>query len=70
MTSLTQLCTVARSWRIAVVRSGAVFLSDAGHGLLEVAHNSLALFGLLVLGGRAVRVEPARTSATRSRRRP
>jgi len=50
MTSLTQLCTAARSWRSAVVRSGTVFLSDAGHGLLEVAHNSLALFGLLVVG--------------------
>ena len=50
MTSLTQLCTAARSWRSAVVRSGTVFLSDAGHGLLEVGHNSLALFGLLVVG--------------------
>ena len=50
MTSLTQLCTAARSWRSAVARSGSVFLSDAGHGLLEVAHNSLALFGLLVVG--------------------
>ena len=34
----------------AVARSGAVFLRDAGHGLLEVGHNSLALFGLLVVG--------------------
>jgi len=50
MTSLTQLFTAARTWQNAVVRSGAVFLSDAGHGLLEVAHNSLALFGLLVVG--------------------
>jgi len=50
MTLSTQLCTTARSWRIAVVRSSTVFLSDVGHGLLEVAHNSLALFGLLVVG--------------------
>ncbi|MEO8836087.1 MAG: lytic transglycosylase domain-containing protein [Caldimonas sp.] len=35
---------------MSVARSGAVFLRDAGHGLLEVGHNSLALFGLLVLG--------------------
>ena len=34
----------------AVARSGAVFLRDAGHGLLEVGHNSLALFGLLLVG--------------------
>jgi hypothetical protein len=33
-----------------VVRSGKVFLGDAGHGLLEVGHNSLALLGLLLLG--------------------
>ncbi|HEV7578337.1 MAG TPA: lytic transglycosylase domain-containing protein [Caldimonas sp.] len=50
MTSLMQVCTLARSWRTAVVRAGAVFLRDAGHGLLEVGHNSLALFGLLVVG--------------------
>ncbi len=25
-------------------------MRDAGHGLLEVGHNSLALFGLLVVG--------------------
>jgi len=50
MTSLTQVCTLARSWRTAVTRSGAVFLRDAGHGLLEVGHNSLALFGLLIVG--------------------
>jgi soluble lytic murein transglycosylase-like protein len=50
MTSLTQVCSLARSWRTAVARSGAVFLRDAGHGLLEVGHNSLALFGLLVVG--------------------
>ncbi len=50
MTSLTQVCSLARSWRTAAARSGAVFLRDAGHGLLEVGHNSLALFGLLIVG--------------------
>lgn len=50
MSHLVQLCSQARTWRIAVVRSGAVFLRDAGHGLLEVGHNSLALFGLLIVG--------------------
>jgi hypothetical protein len=50
MTSLMQVCSLARSWRTAVARSGAVFLRDAGHGLLEVGHNSLALLGLLIVG--------------------
>ena len=50
MTSLMQVCSLARSWRSAIARSGTVFLRDAGHGLLEVGHNSLALFGLLVVG--------------------
>jgi hypothetical protein len=50
MTSLMQVCSLARSGRTAVARAGAVFLRDAGHGLLEVGHNSLALFGLLVVG--------------------
>jgi soluble lytic murein transglycosylase-like protein len=50
MSELAQLCTRVRSWRTAVVCSARVFLSDAGHGLLEVGHNSLALLGLLLLG--------------------
>lgn len=33
------------------VESARVFLRDVGAGLLEVSHNSLALLGLLVLGG-------------------
>ena len=41
---------MASAWRAAVGRSGSVFLRDAGHGLLEIGHNSLALFGLLVVG--------------------
>src|ERR1700712_4805 len=50
MSRFVEICSLARSWRTAVVRSGAVFLRDAGHGLLEVGHNSLALLGLLILG--------------------
>jgi Transglycosylase SLT domain len=50
MSRFVQVCSFARSWRTAVVRSGGVFLRDAGHGLLEVGHNSLALLGLLILG--------------------
>ena len=38
------------SLRQAAVRSASVFLRDAGHGLLEVCHNSLALLGLLTAG--------------------
>jgi hypothetical protein len=50
MSEFAQLCTRARSWRTSIVRSGRVFLGDAGNGLLEVGHNSLALLGLLLLG--------------------
>ena len=50
MTTLIRICSRVRAWRSAVARSGAVFLRDAGHGLLEIGHNSLALLGLLVLG--------------------
>jgi Transglycosylase SLT domain len=50
MSEFAALFARARSWRTAVVRSGKVFLGDAGHGLLEVGHNSLALLGLLLLG--------------------
>ncbi len=50
MTSLKQVGSLARAWQASVARSGAVFLRDAGHGLLEVGHNSLALFGLVILG--------------------
>jgi hypothetical protein len=37
--------------RQAVAASVRVFLSDVGDGLLAVSHNSLALLGLVVLGG-------------------
>ena len=50
MSELVQFCTRVRSWQRSIVRSGRVFLGDAGHGLLEVGHNSLALLGLLLLG--------------------
>jgi hypothetical protein len=50
MSEFADLFARARSWQAAVVRSGKVFLGDAGHGLLEVGHNSLALLGLLLLG--------------------
>jgi hypothetical protein len=50
MSSLMQISALARSWRNSVLRSGTVFLRDAGHGMLEVGHNSLALLGLLILG--------------------
>ena len=50
MSELVQFCARVRSWQRSIVRSGRVFLGDAGHGLLEVGHNSLALLGLLLLG--------------------
>ena len=50
MSSLKQVCLLLRRWQGSLLRSGAVFLRDAGHGMLEVGHNSLALLGLLILG--------------------
>jgi len=50
MSSLKQVCSLVRACQKSVLRCGAVFLRDAGHGLLEVGHNSLALLGLLILG--------------------
>jgi soluble lytic murein transglycosylase-like protein len=44
--------TNVRSWTRALRATSAsirVFMSDVGHGLLEVSHNSLALVGLVVL---------------------
>ena len=37
-----------RGVRGRCARSGAVFLRDVGHGLLEVSHNTLALLGLVL----------------------
>jgi len=50
MSSLKHILSAAQAWRSSFVRSGAVFVRDAGHGMLEVGHNSLALLGLLILG--------------------
>jgi hypothetical protein len=50
MTKLDRWGSLLRSWRAATIGSGAVFLRDVGHGLLEVSHNSLALLGLGVVG--------------------
>jgi soluble lytic murein transglycosylase-like protein len=50
MSSLKQICSSARSWHASALASAAVFLRDVGHGMLEIAHNSLALLGLLTLG--------------------
>ncbi|MGZ5747957.1 MAG: lytic transglycosylase domain-containing protein, partial [Caldimonas sp.] len=50
MSSLKQISSLARACQRSLVRSSAVFLRDAGHGMLEVGHNSLALLGLLILG--------------------
>ena len=50
MSSPQHLLSFARRWQSACVRSAAVFLRDAGQGMLEVAHNSLALLGLLIVG--------------------
>ena len=59
MRTLQRLGALARSIQRAAAESTAVFLRDAGQGLLEVSHNSLALVGLvlvavlLFMGGRA-----------------
>ena len=61
MTSIDAgLLRVPARWRTAVARSGAVFLRDVGHGLLEVSHNTLALLGLLVVGVVLFAVGPRR----------
>ena len=67
MTSLIRLVAGPLLADGACVRSGGVFLRDAGHGMLEVSHNSLALFGLLIVGV-ALFASAAPTSATPSRR--
>ena len=53
------LISAACRLRDGAAQSASVFLRDAGHGLLEVSHNTLALVGLvlaaalLFVGGRA-----------------
>ena len=50
MSKFAQACRLCDTWSTAVSRSGAVFVKDVGHGLLEVSHNSLAVLGLLTVG--------------------
>ena len=49
-TSVAGVVKLGRSVRTASARSATVFLRDVGQGLLEVSHNTLALFGLLIAG--------------------
>ena len=51
MNALQKLISAARSARDGTTQSASVFLRDVGHGLLEVSHNTLALLGLLLVGG-------------------
>jgi Transglycosylase SLT domain len=46
--SAASMTGVARRLRDAATDSVVVFMRDVGHGLLEVSHNTLALFGLLL----------------------
>jgi hypothetical protein len=46
--SATGFVAAARTVRRATVQSVSVFLRDAGHGLLEVSHNTLALLGFVL----------------------
>ena len=48
--SVAGAVNLGRSIRTASARSATVFLRDVGQGLLEVSHNTLALFGLLIAG--------------------
>ncbi len=49
MTALQNLLSSLQSARQRAAGSTTVFLRDVGHGLLEVSHNTLALFGLLIV---------------------
>jgi hypothetical protein len=49
MTALQNLVSLLKAARQSATRSSTVFLSDVGHGLLEVSHNTLALLGLLLV---------------------
>ena len=50
MNALRRLISLARTARDGTAQSASVFLSDVGHGLLEVSHNTLALLGLVFVG--------------------
>lgn len=49
MSILRQFSLKAQQLCRASIRSTGVFLQDVGHGLLEVSHNTLALFGLIAV---------------------
>ena len=51
MTAFRRLISLARTARDGTSQSALVFLRDVGNGLLEVSHNTLALVGLLLVGG-------------------
>ena len=51
MTAFRRLIALARTARHGTSQSTLVFLRDVGNGLLEVSHNTLALVGLLLVGG-------------------
>ncbi len=48
MKALSPLIVLIHTARHAAAQSVSVFLRDAGHGLLEVSHNTLALMGLML----------------------
>ena len=49
MRTLLRIGAMAQSARRGTVDGAAVFLRDAGQGLLEISHNSLALLGLVLV---------------------
>ena len=49
MKSLRKWTARANAAQRSTVHSGAVFLRDVGHGLLEVSHSTLALLGLVLV---------------------
>jgi hypothetical protein len=50
MTALRHSISLARRFGLTAARSAGVFARDAGHGLLEVSHNTFALLGLIAVG--------------------
>ncbi len=49
MSEIRRPQVLLRRAHAAVTRSTEAFLSDVGHGMLEVSHNSLALVGLVIV---------------------
>ena len=50
MTPVPRFLEPVRGVAVAVRDAGTVFVRDVGHGMLEVAHNTFAVVGLVVLG--------------------